>query len=128
MLLVWVVLMYFELSGKSRDRVTRLLPLNTCPPNPIRNLGLFDQARASLMSLMAPRMLFRSVSVTVSVGPPTIWVRSRLVWVERSRKVEELKPRVHCWPIGSTPATRGKRAVVVFALPDDVVTLRNSGE
>src|SRR2546423_544458 len=122
------VLMYFELSGNSWEKLMRLLPLKTCPPMPMRNTGLVDHASASLTSLIAPRIRLRSVNVTVSVGVPTTAWRRRLVSSERSRKVEELKPRVQSWPIGSTPATRGKRAVVVLAEPEGVVTRRNSGE
>src|SRR3954470_19057586 len=116
------------LSGNSWAKELRLLPENTCAPTPMRIFGLFDHARASLMSLIAPRTRFLSVTVTVSVGAPTISVRVRLVSVDRSRNVEEPKPRVQDWPIGRTPATTGNLAVVVLALPDDVVTLRNSGE
>src|SRR5437660_5448984 len=106
----------------------RLLPVNTCAPTPSRNSGLRDQASASRTSLIAPSTLLRSVAETVSVGPPTTCLRTRLVSEERSRNVEELSPSVHDCPIGSTPATSGKRAVVVFAVPDVVVTRRNSGE
>src|SRR5437870_4413623 len=122
------VLMYLALSGKSREKLMRLLPLKTCAPTPIRKTGLVDHASASLTSLIAPRTLFRSVRVTVSVGGPTTCTRWRLVSSERSRKVEELSPSVQSCPTGRTPATNGKRAVVVLAEPDDVVTLRNSGE
>src|SRR5207253_8874929 len=91
-------------------------------------MGLVDHASASLTSLIAPRTLFRSVRVTVSVGVPTTCTRWRLVSSERSSKVEELSRSVQSCPIGRTPATNGQRAVVVLAAPDDVVTLRNSGE
>src|SRR6266550_1779971 len=120
--------MYLALSGKSWERVRRLLPANTCKPAPIRKTGLLDHASASLTSLIAPSTLFCSVRVTVSVAAPTICVRLRLVSDERSRKVEELSPSAHWSPIGSTPVTSGKRAVVVLADPDAVVTRRNSGE
>src|ERR1700730_1686971 len=121
-------LMNLALSGKSCEKVIRLLPENTCAPTPIRNTGLVDHATASLRSSIAPSTLFRSVRETVSVGAPTTCVRWRFVSEERSRKVEELSPSVHAWPIGSTPSMSGKRAVVVLALPDAVVTRRNSGE
>src|ERR1700680_470990 len=120
--------MNLVLSGKSCEKVIRLLPENACAPTPIRNTGLVDQATANLRSSIAPSTLFRSVSVTVSVGDPTICCRWRFVSEERSRKVEELSPNVHAWPMGSTPSISGKRAVVVLALPDAVVTRRNSGE
>ena|SRR5205814_3996939 len=122
------VLRYFELSGKICEKVIRLLPLNTWAPTPIRSVVVPDQASASLTSLIAPRTLSCSVRLTVSVVPPTTCGRTKLVSRERSRKVEELSASVHVCPIGSTPATSGKRAVVVFALPDEVVTRRNSGE
>src|SRR6266699_203743 len=122
------VLMNSALSGKSCENVMRLLPANTCAPTPIRNTELVDHASASLTSLIAPSTLFRSVRVTVSVGAPTFPVRLRFVSEDRSRKVDELSPSVHDWPMGSTPSISGKRAVVVLALPDAVVTRRNSGE
>src|SRR5438105_6876710 len=120
--------MYFALSGNTWEKVMRLLPARTCAPKPMRKAGLLDQASASRTSLIAPRTLLFSVSVTVSVVAPTVCSRCRLVSSDRSRKVEELRPSVHDWPSGSTPETRGNRAVIVFAFPDDVVTLRNSGE
>src|SRR6266446_1272229 len=122
------VLMNSALSGKSCENVTRLLPANTCATSHIRNAGLVDHSSASLTSLISPSTLFLSVTVTVSVGAPTTPVRLRFVSEERSRKVDELSPSVHDWPIGSTPSISGKRGVVVLALPDDVVTRRNSGE
>src|SRR6185437_15371224 len=128
MLLCCDVLMYLELSGKSCENVIRLLPVKTWPPTPMRKTGLFEKASASLTSLIAPRTLFSSVSVTVSVVPPTTCWRWRLVSSDRSRKVDELRPSVHACPIGSTPDTTGNRAVRVVALPDGVVTRRNSGE
>src|SRR5947209_18129533 len=120
--------MYLELSGYSVETVMRLLPANTCPPTPIRKAGLPDHASASRKSLMAPRTLLRSVTVTVSVGAPMISWRVRLVSKERSRNVDALNAPVHDWPIGMTPSTAGNRAVVVFACPSGVVTRRNSGE
>src|SRR5438876_12312228 len=122
------LLMYRALSGKSREKRMRLLPVKTCAPTPTRNTGLRDQASASRTSLIAPSTLLRSVRETVSVELPTTCLRTRLVSDERSRNVEELNPSVHACPMGSTPATSGKRAVVVFAVPDAVVTRRNSGE
>ena len=122
------VLMYAALSGKSWAKVIRLLPANTCAPNPMRNTELPDQANANRTSLIAPSTLLRSVTSTVSVIDPTTCRLTRLVSEERSRKVEELSPPAHCWPIGRTPTTSGKRAVVVLAVLEPAVTRLNSGE
>jgi len=122
------VLVYLALSGKSWEKVILLLPLKACAPTPMRNTGLFDQASARRASSMAPRTLFRSVNVTVSVGVPTVCIRFRLVSRERSRNVDVPRPSVQLWPIGNTPSMIGKRAVIVLAEPDDVVTFLNSGE
>src|SRR5689334_15167592 len=94
------VLMYFALAGKIWEYGMRFLPVKTCPPTPIRNIGLVDQAGASRASLIAPSTLLRSVSVTVSFVAPTVCTRSRLVSSERSRNVEELSPSVQSEPIG----------------------------
>src|SRR3954466_5193796 len=123
---VWLVLRNLELSGKTSEIETRLLPANTCPPTPIRNAGLRAQANAKRRSLIAPRTLFCSVTSVVSPGAPTASRLNTLVSYERSRKVEELRPSVHRCPTGSTPDTRGKRAVVVLAVFDPTVTRRNS--
>jgi len=45
-----------------------------------------------------------------------------------SMEVDEPSASVHVSPIGSTPSTTGKRAVMVFALAVGVVTFRYSGE
>jgi hypothetical protein len=123
---VWEVLMYFALSGKICDRVTRLLPLKTWKPPPSRTFGFPDHASANRTSLIAPSTFVSSVSLTLSV--PRSCLRTRLVSEERSRNVDELRPSAQACPIGKMPDTNGKRAVVVFAVADPAVTRRNSGE
>ena len=58
----------------------RLLPLKTCPPTPILKTGFVDQATASLTSLIAPRTLLRSVSVTITPDPAKYPNRHPIKW------------------------------------------------
>src|SRR2546423_9142308 len=92
----------------------------------MRSFGVPAHDNATRTSLIAPSTLLSSVSLTLSA--PTGCLRTRLLADERSRQVDELRPRVQACPSGRMPATSGKRAVVGVARLHPAATRLESGQ